>query len=393
MNIPKNNPIPDDPDSLPPARRRRFKRLLAPLDDVEKAASVDELASRSSSSFDFFLFSLLCGLAYGAGLLLDSPAILLLAALLSPLMAPIIGMSLGTVIGSGGFFLRSLGGLLIGAVLVLGCGALAGLASLTFPPAGLDQAFASAQLTWINLLVLALGAIFTAGLMVRGETNAVLPSVALSYGLYLPLCVAGFGFTSRTLHLWPDGLLVFVIHLSWGVALGALVLVVQGFRPLTLFGYTVGGALALIGVVLAVGMSSAGAAIGAQIALPTFTPTATYTVTPTLTPTLTPEPPTLTPTITLTPITPTATITPTQTPTVTPTPVYALVVPADGAVVRDTPGGLVIASYTQGALLQILDINPTLLNGRAWLLIQGPNGQQGWILQTLLATPTPIPTQ
>jgi hypothetical protein len=392
MNIPKSNPEPDEPDRLPPARRRRVKRLLAPLDDVERAAAVDELAHRASPSFDFFLFSLLAGILFCVGIYLDSPPVLLLAALLAPLMAPIVGMSLGTVIGSGSFFMRSLAGLLVGSLLVFLTGVAAGLLATKLPPASLEQAFNSTRLSWVNLIVLAVGAILTAAFMAQRQERAVLPSTALAYGLYLPLVSAGFGLTSRTPFLWPDGMVVFLIYLSWGAALGVLVLILLGFRPLTLFGYTVGGALALLGIVLAIGMSGAGAAFGAQIALPTFTPTPTYTITPSLTPTLTPVPPTLTPTETPVPPTLTPTSTLTLTPSPTPTPLYALVAPEDGAVIRDEPGGTVISSYVQGMLLQVLDPEPVQIGSQNWILVEGPDGKQGWILQTLLVTATPPPS-
>jgi hypothetical protein len=391
MNIPKSNPLPEEPDKLPPARRRRVKRLLAPLNDVERAAMIEDLAHRASPSFDFFLFSLLAGAAFCAGIYLDSPQIIFLATLLTPLMAPLVGMALGTVIGSGTFFIRSLVGFLISGLMVFGIGVATGLLSLIRPAAGLEQAFSSTQLSWINFFVLAVGAIMTAVLMARRSSSAVLPSAALAYGLYLPLASAGFGLTSRTPYLWPDGLVVFVIHMAWGTVLAVLILALLGFRPLTLFGYTVGGAMALMGVVLAIGMSGAGAAFGAQIALPTFTPTPTLTQTSTPTLTLTPVPPTNTPTLTPVPPTPTLTPTATLTPSLTPTPLLALVVPADGAIIRDEPGGTAIASYIQGSILIVLDPEPTLLNSQAWLLVRGPDGTEGWILQILLATATPPP--
>lgn len=390
MSIPKTELIPDDPENLPPARRRRAQRLLAPLTDDERNAAIEHLARRASPSFDFFLFSIVSALIFAAGLLLDIPAILMLGALAAPLLAPAVGVGLGTVIGSGRYFLRSLTGLLIGCGLVFGTGLLAGLAAEYLPSTGLEQAFVHARLSWVNFLVLALGAIFTTLLMVRSETGGGVPSVALAYGLYLPLVVAGFGLTSRTPFLWPDGLVVFAIHLAWGILLSAFVLVILRFRPLTLFGYTVSGALALLSIVLLIGLSGAGAAFGAQIALPTFTPTASPTLTATPTVTLTPVPPTLTPTATVTntPVPPT--LTPTITPTPSPTPLYALVNPPAGAVIRDEPGGTVVGSYLNGALLQVIG-EPVTLGSQVWVQVLGTDGRSGWILQTLLVYATPAP--
>src|SRR4030067_113913 len=129
MSLPKTEQFPDDPESLPPARRRRVRRLLAPLDADERADYLDEVAHRASPSFDFFLFSLVSGAVMGIGLLLDAPALLVLGAVLAPLMAPTIGISLGTVTGSGRYFLRSLLGLLIGGLLACLGGAAVGLAT------------------------------------------------------------------------------------------------------------------------------------------------------------------------------------------------------------------------------------------------------------------------
>ena len=69
MSLPKSENFPDDPDLLPPARRRGARRLLAPLDADERAATIDHMAHRTSPSFDFFLFSLVAGVFFGIALL------------------------------------------------------------------------------------------------------------------------------------------------------------------------------------------------------------------------------------------------------------------------------------------------------------------------------------
>ena len=123
------NVTPDDPEQLPPARRRRARRLLAPMESEDRIDFLDKVAHRASPSFDFFLFSLLAGAVIAVGYLLNSQPILILSAILAPLMAPVIGISLGMVVGSVQFFLRSLVGLLIGSVLVFSVGILAGYVS------------------------------------------------------------------------------------------------------------------------------------------------------------------------------------------------------------------------------------------------------------------------
>lgn len=387
MNLPRTEHIPDDPDQLPPARRRRARRMLAPLDADERAAFVDEIAHRASPTFDFFLFSLLAGIVISAGILLDQPAILLLGSLMAPLMAPVVGLSLATVVGSVRFFLRSLVGLLIGSALVFVCGYFAGYLSGSWSPESLLQAYSHAQLSWANFLVLAIGAVFTSAAMLHDGQRSVVASVALAYTLYIPIAIGGFGLSSATPDLWPDGLVVYTLHLAWAALLGAITLVILGYRPLTLFGYTFGGALTLLGIILLVGLGGTGAVVGGQMALPTPIPSATMTITTTPTLTLTPIPPSETPTPTHTPTT-TPTLTETLTPT--PTPVFALVQTAEGtgALLRDEPGGFVVGSYFDGTQMQVLP-GEIDLEGVIWVRAIAPDGIDGWIVQSLLVPITP----
>jgi uncharacterized membrane protein len=401
MNLPKSEETPDDPDRLPPARRRRARRLLAPLDADERADSLESLARRTSPSFDFFLFSLLSGAGLGVGLLFDAPSLLLLGILLAPLMGPVVGISLGTVIGSAQFFLRSLVGLLIGSGLVFGVGLLAGYAAQLLQYEGFEQAQIHTQLSWPGFIVLSVGALLTSLAMVRSSRHAsvahyggMLASVALAYELYVPLAAAGFGVTTGVPHLWPDGLVVFAVHLALAALLGAFALGLLGFRPLTLFGYTVGGAFALLSVILILGITGAGAVIGGQVALPTPIPTLTFTPTtppPTATRTLTPVPPTETftptPTVTFT-LTPTSTITP------SPTPMYAFVSSSQesgGAHLRAEPGlnSRIIRTYLNDTPMLVIPGAILEADGLQWMNVVAPDGNQGWMLQSLLLIPTP----
>jgi hypothetical protein len=403
MNLPKSEETPDDPERLPPARRRRARRLLTPLEVDEQASTLESLARRTSASFDFFLFSLLAGAGLGIGLLFDAPSLLLLGALLAPLMGPVVGISLGTIIGSAKFFMRSLIGLLIGSALVFGISLLAGYAAYLLQFDGFGQAHLHAQLSWPGLVVLSLGAIFTAVAMVRSSqpsslTNygGLLASVALAYELYVPLTAAGFGLVAGIPHLWPDGLVVFSVHLAVAVLLGTFSLALLGFRPLTLFGYTVGGAFTLLSVIFIIGISGMGAAFGTQVALPTPVPS--------LTPTLTLPPPTAT--ITLTPVPPTATLTPTSTatptltpsPTVTPspTPMFAVISSSPesgGAHLRAEPGrnSRIIRTYLNDTTMQVLPDTMVEADGLQWVFVLAPDDNQGWMLQSLLVAPTPAP--
>ncbi|MBN2148787.1 MAG: DUF389 domain-containing protein [Anaerolineales bacterium] len=396
MNL-RNEYFPDDPDLMPPARRRRARRLLAPLEADERAVTLDHLARRTSPTFDFFLFSLLAGAILGMGLLLDSPLLLVLGVVFAPLMGPAVGLAFGTVIGSGRFFGRSLAGLLVGCLEVLLVNVLIGLLGRIWTPLPLEMAYLHAQLSWQFFILLALGAILTAAMMTHPDRSPAQPSMALAYCLYLPLAVAGVGLGIGAPHLWPDGLVLFGVHLAWAALIGALAFAVLGFRPPTLFGYTLGGAVTLVGVILLIGFGSFSAvlgAFGAPLAVPTATPTLTPTrtpVPPTATLTSTPVPPTATLTSTLTP---TLTETPTLTPSPTPLPVYALVSSEEGAFLRSAPGfdsSPVGAPLLPGTLVQLRE-DSAEVNGQTWMhVIVVSDGREGWIWDGTLTVATPEP--
>jgi hypothetical protein len=397
MSLPKSDNIPDDPDMLPPARRRRARRLLAPLEVDERAIVLDQVRRRTSPSFDFFLFSVIAGIIFSVGIMLDSPVILVLGAIFAPLMAPVIGLSLATVVGSYKFFARSLVALAIGSIMVFFVGVGAGYLGQIWVPTSLNQAYASAGLSVINFIVLTVGAVFTAATMAHHERSPAAPSVALAYTLYLPLIAGGFGLGSGVPHLFPDGLVVFAIHLAWAVLLGAITLAILGFRPMTILGYTLGGVVTLIGLATLLGVGAYSTTLGwygAPLAVPTYTPTATNTLTPvppTATKTATPIPPTLTPTVTLTP---TRTPTLTQTPTATTVPVYARIGPEQGALIRegigfDTP--TVYPPVMQGTLVQLFG-DAVDKDGYTWVHVRViEDGREGWMLESLLLIATPEP--
>ena len=403
MSLPTTSQSPDDPQDLPPARRRRARRGLIPEDLKSEAEEVEEYAHNTSPSFDFFLFSLLAAAILSVGILLDSPALLLLGALAAPPLTPFLGLSLGTATGSIKFFSQRL--LTIGVVsaMVFGVGVLGGYAAQAYSLTDLTYSMSYSRLGWTHLIVLIVGAIFTSLGVTRKGTNPDLPSVALASELYIPLTVAGFGLGSGIPHLWPDGLVVFTSHLVITALLGTLIFVLKGIRPLSFLGYTMGSLVILLSILGVIALSSAGAVIGGKVALPTMTPTLTFTPTPpppTATYTLTPVPPTATPT----PTVPTPTNTPPPSPTATltpkPTPFYGEVNVSEefaGVYIRQQPtlDSPILTSLINGSLVEIIDPSPKIdEQGRSWLHIryQDAEGEgEGWVLENLVQIATPVP--
>jgi hypothetical protein len=226
-------------------------------------------------------------------------------------------------------------------------------------------------------------------------------SAAIAYELYLPVGVAGFGLASGNSSLWPDGLLIFAIHLIWAALIGTLMLGMLGLRPLKSTGYALGAVYAVIGLALVWTtirstpaapnfVQPLGQLSAARVA--TLTPSVPPSQTPSITPSQTPEPPT--PTITLT-----RTLIPSRTPTLTvttvPTPVWAQISASEGggALIRAEPNfnAAVIQSLLNGTLVEVL---PEVITdgGVAWVHVRLVNGKEGWIVRGLLRTATPAPS-
>lgn len=385
MSLPPNQTLPEDDPQLPAARRRHAQRsLFGPLGVDERSQALEELARRAAPNFDFFLYSLCAGFVIGLGLLTDSPYLLILGALIAPLMAPAVGVALGTALGSSRHFMRNLGGLLVASGLVFAAGLLAGLAGSR---AASVQADAVTQFSLPALLATGAAGVLAAATLIRSNHNPEVPSLLLAYALYVPVAAAGFGISSGQPHLWPDGLVLFAIHLAWSTLCGAVALAIIGFRPPSWYGYSLSAAVLLAGVLLFIGFTGAGAVFGARLGLPTLTPSPTLSPSPSLTATITTTPqPTATATRTSTP---TASLTPS--PTATPQ-LAVIESEGNGAFIREEPAGVAITTILNGTAVQLLPEPAQEAGGQLWLHVYLPERDLfGWILQSLLATATPAP--
>ncbi len=385
--------FPDDPQQLPPARRRRSRRLIVPLGIDERTTILDQLAHRVAPSFDFFLFSFLAGILIGIGLLFNASSIVVLGCIVAPLLAPVFGLALATTIGSWRLFLQNSGGILVAAILTFLGGAVSGLLVRFFHLIGLRMNFSESLLqshfSVPTLFVLLISSGLLALILTHPEKQPQLISVAFAYTLYPPLAASGFGLSAGVTHTFPDGILVFLVYLIISIVVATIILVVQGFRPVTPFGYTIGGAIALLCTVLLFGVGITGTAINRHFGLPTPLPSPTPSLTPTITRTPTIPPPTLTPTITLSPTRP-PTASPTPPPT--PTPLFAVIYSnqGEGVLLRDQPGGAVLGSLVNGSLVAILG-SPQTIQGSSWVPILLQDGKKGWVKLGYLATTTPSP--
>jgi Predicted membrane protein len=136
-----------------------------------------------------FMTAMSAGIAV-LGLLLSSPAVVIGAMLLSPLMGPIMGLGFALAIGDWGWLKQSGRSLAVGSILaVLLC------AALVFPSpiqTITSEIAARTRPNLFDLFVALFSALAGAYAMIRGHEGTIV-GVAIATALMPPLAVVGFG--------------------------------------------------------------------------------------------------------------------------------------------------------------------------------------------------------
>lgn len=413
---PTSQPTPEATNEFVSARARRRRaqrRAYFPTDEEGRSALFTHLARRAFPSYELFVFSLVSATILGLGYFLDSQALLIFGILVAPLMTPWIGIALASIAGSVRFFAQTFSAMFVSSLIVFLIGTLAGFASRIAPPRVFNEAFIHTRLWWPDMVTITIGAIILTISFVRSEERPYLPSALLTYGLFLPLSAAGFGLGSGVGlgEIWPQGLYVFLVHFSWATFFAILSLFFVRFYPTSAGGLSLTGIILLVLITVLISLTGFGRWAMEQTGLSTPVP-ATVTVTldsPTKAPTITPSPndatvpigvPALT--STRTPVvtrTSRPTLAPTETSTATitaePTPIIAIIRASEGggAFIREKPGGIVIKTLGNGATVTIVPNDFQEFNNVIWVhvfVIVNDERVEGWMLQSVLQTATPI---
>jgi uncharacterized hydrophobic protein (TIGR00271 family) len=226
-------------------RRAGFRLFdfLPSLVSQEQRAVYREIREGAEPDIDFFLMIALSAAIATFGLLLDSPAVIIGAMLVAPLMAAFFGLSLSVVRGDLRLLRLAASATVRGMLLAVSIGGIIGFLVFLLVPA-IDVP--SEVLSRIQPNLLDLGVALASGAagayaLCRKGVSASLPGVAIAAALVPPLSVAGIG-----LGIWLAGaggevsgariafgaLLLFLVNLVAIVAAGSAVFLWLGFRPI-----------------------------------------------------------------------------------------------------------------------------------------------------------------
>lgn len=167
-----------------------------------------------------FMTAMSAGIAV-LGLLLSSPAVVIGAMLLSPLMGPIMGLGFALAIGDYHWLRQSAKSLAWGTVMAVGLtGALVYLSPIqTITP----EIAARTQPNLFDLFVALFSAMAGAYAMIRGREGTIV-GVAIATALMPPLATVGFGLATWNWTVFSGALLLYVTNLitialtAWAMA-------------------------------------------------------------------------------------------------------------------------------------------------------------------------------
>ena len=218
------------------------------IGQVDQSEVIERRREDGKLSEHFLFMTAMSGGIAILGLLLSSPAVVIGAMLLSPLMGPIMALGFALAIGDWAWLKQSLRTLMIGSVMaVLLCAVLVFLSPIQSIT---SEIAARTRPNLFDLFVALFSALAGAYAMIRGREGAIV-GVAIATALMPPLAVVGFGLATFNWTVFSGALLLFVTNFLT-IALTAFGLAkLYGFRANLTKGQSQAQSLAVAAVFLA----------------------------------------------------------------------------------------------------------------------------------------------
>jgi len=150
---------------------------------------ITDIRDGSEPGVRFYLLLSTASLIAAFGLIANSTAVIIGAMLVSPLMTPMIGTSLGLVIGDGRLFTTSLRSVVIGVVLAIFSSAVLGFLPLALEAT--PEMLLRTHPTLLDLMVAVLAGFAGSYAMIDEKVSPALPGVAIATAIVPPLSNTG----------------------------------------------------------------------------------------------------------------------------------------------------------------------------------------------------------
>lgn len=204
--------------------------FIPKLSDEERVEVYKQVRRGARPKIDFFM---MIGLATGIaalGLLLDSPAVIIGAMLVAPLMAAIMGLGLGMIQADVKLLRLAARATLRGMLLAIGMGLLIGFLLPQIDPTP-GEIIGRTKPSLFDLGVALISGLAGAYALCRKDMSSSLPGVAIAAALVPPLATVGIGLAWFKMDIAQGALVLFLTNLVAIAAASGLVFFMLGFRP------------------------------------------------------------------------------------------------------------------------------------------------------------------
>lgn len=212
---------------------KRISRWIHPLNANERHEVIDDLTQAAAPGFDFYLLVILSSSIATLGLITNSPAVIIGAMLLAPIMSPIISLGLASIIGRETLLKKSAEVLFFGALLSITLSFLMATVNRFLPFVSLQElpreVLARTRPTPIDLAIALAGGTAAAYAMTRKNLSAALPGVAIATALMPPLSTVGIGLAVQQWDVAGGAFLLFLTNAVTIAFASTLVFFLRGF--------------------------------------------------------------------------------------------------------------------------------------------------------------------
>ncbi len=234
-----NNPL----SSLMGALDWRMQSIIPRKTVRERAEIYARIRRGARPETSFFVLIALSSMIAALGLIVNSPAVVIGAMLVAPLMSPIIGTGLAIVMGDTRFLKLTLGAVTRGVFLAIAVGFVAGLFAIGRPFS--NEIIARTEPTLFDLGIALFSGMAAAYALSFSQAAGALPGVAIAAALVPPLATVGIalaaglgqlllGNGSAGLESLGDSLGALLLFTTNFIAIStaaAFVFFILGFRP------------------------------------------------------------------------------------------------------------------------------------------------------------------
>lgn len=190
-----------------------FFAQLRNVSDADKSAAIQKLVADSRPDYDFFIMMGLAILMATFGLLINSVAVVLGSILITPILYPVLSVSLGVVMSDRTLISHSVVTLLKSVAMGVGLSAMATLFFASKYDSVTAEILSQAEPSLLYFAVAIISGIAISIALVRPHLSEALPGVAVSVVLIPPLAVIGIGIAKLDWNIVSGSSVLFLMNI------------------------------------------------------------------------------------------------------------------------------------------------------------------------------------